>query len=135
MDCVGAGLECHNRRGVLTIGTERKRAHLRERLLTPKADRPGPTARINTFRGMVPEMMKPIVVVSPAASTVRTETFPIGTLEGRSARLNVPVDVWPFESVVYEPPVPWSKVSVVDALGVLPTAGVTISAVLGPVTA
>ena len=61
--------------------------------MTPKAARPGPTARINTRCGIVPPITNPMIVVLPLVMVVRADTFSIGAADGIADRPNEPVVV------------------------------------------
>jgi hypothetical protein len=69
-------------------------------VVTPKARSAGPTARINTRRGIAPAMTKPTIDWLPFARVVRDDTFEIGAAPGISARLNRPVVVSPPDVVL-----------------------------------
>lgn len=103
-------------------------------VVTPNFDNPGPTARTNTRRGIVPATTKPTIVGAPGETVVRVETFAMGAAPGISARLKLPVVVSVPATVVYVPDFALSNTSFVVEAGDESVAAREIVAVLGPVT-
>lgn len=103
-------------------------------LVTPKGARPGPTARMSTRRGIVPEITNPMIVWPFAVTVVRADTFSIGAAEGIAARPNVPVVVFVPVTVVYVPRFAPVNTRLVVVAGEVVVAGYEIVAVFGPVT-